>query len=263
MKKTLKILIVLIISLSVIVTLWGFAIKDYNNRNVKDVIISINYNGKDKLITENDIMNSVDDIVSNKTIAQIDPAQIELRCVNTHWVKTADVSMSLDGIISINIEQRNPLLRIWKNESESMYLDYQGFFPLKEGYPVRVINVNGSLPLNASVSFTRLKDSTALKEVLSSNIFYKLLNLSDYIYNDEFLNALIEQIYVNTDGSVIMEPKIFNHSIYYGNIEEQHIKFSKLKALYLHLFAKNEINKYSVVNLSYKGQVVCQKKNNN
>jgi len=262
-KKTLKILIVFIISLSVIVTLWGFAIKDYNNRNVKDVIISINYNGKDKLISENDIMNSVDDIVSNKTIAQIDPAQIELRCVNTHWVKTADVSMSLDGIISINIEQRNPLLRIWKNESESMYLDYQGFFPLKEGYPVRVINVNGSLPLNNSISFNRLKDSTALKEVLSSNIFYKLLNLSDYIYKDEFLNALIEQIYVNTDGSISMEPKIFNHSIYYGNFEEQHTKFSKLKALYLHLFAKNEINKYSVVNLSYKGQVVCQKKNNN
>lgn len=255
-KKTLKILIVFVVSLSIVLTLWGFAIKAYHNREVKDVVISINLNGKERLITENDILIAVQDIIVNKTIAQIDPSIIEFRCLNIPWVKTADVSMNLDGVVSIRIEQRNPLLRLWKNSSESLYLDYQGFFPLKDGYPIRVINVSGAIPYT-SVSFAKFNEPEELQDMLKSNVFYKLLCLSDYIYNDDFMNALSEQIFLSTDGNVSIEPKIFNHSIVFGELNDFELKISKLKAMYLYLFEKNEINKYSTINLNYKGQVVC------
>jgi len=258
MNKNWQILLISIFVIATVITLWAFTLNENNKRTIKDIIININYNNKDTLIVKEDINDAIKDLLLNRNISQIDLGKLEIRCQNIPWVKTADVSLSIDGILKIDITQRNPLLRIWLNNEYSFYMDDMGFFPLREGYPARIINVLGYLPkLNNNYWYDKNTDSLNY----DANFYYKLISLAKTIYADEFICALTEQIYISPDHKVSIEPKIFNHTIIIGDISDINIKFLKLKKLYQYLFKKDAINQYKLINLNYKNQVVCTKKN--
>ncbi len=259
MTKNFKRFIVYFLVSSILIIVFAFSNKEYNNKTINNIDISILYYNKDTLITAQEIKNTVENIITNRKIFQVDPGLIELRCMNIPWVKSAEVFITLDGNILINVVQRNPLLRIWKNNEQSIYLDYSGFFPLKEDRSTRVINVSGYIPAKEFILQPPAKDSVKNTD-LHQNMFYELLNLANYIYKDDFLNAITEQFYIQPDKEICIEPKIFNHTVLFGKIENIEEKFVKLKTLYSYLFEKNEINKYKLINLSYKDQAVCTKK---
>jgi cell division protein FtsQ len=72
---------------------------------------------------------------------------------------------------------------------------------------------------------------------------------------------MIQQIYVNTKKEIELYATIGNHKIVFGNSEDIPEKFNKLKMFYKEgLNSIDAWNKYSIVNLKYKNQVVCTKK---
>ena len=80
-----------------------------------------------------------------------------------------------------------------------------------------------------------------------------------YITHDKFLKAQIGQIYVNEFNEFELIPRIGSHVILLGKAEDLDDKFRRLYAFYR--FGLNKIgwNKYSVINIKYKNQVVCSK----
>jgi cell division protein FtsQ len=86
-----------------------------------------------------------------------------------------------------------------------------------------------------------------------------LYKIASYVDKHEFWKAQIEQIFVTRDNEFILIPKVGNHIILFGNAEEGDEKFEKLFVFYKEGLNRVGWNKYSSINIKYKGQVICKK----
>lgn len=203
------------------------------------------------------IKDSIDSgFVSNKEIERIVKSQypnwvgssvhsinkeiLEEKINKVPYVKKAEVYSSLSGSLVVEINQRNPVVRIL--QGQGYYIDEEGKnMPLSTKYTSRVLVVSGAV------------NEQLIKE--------ELFDLVKFITNDEFWNSQITQIHVNNEKEYILVPRVGDHKIELGGIDNYQEKFKKLYALYTDGFAKTGWNKYNKINLKYENQVVCTKKN--
>jgi cell division protein FtsQ len=81
-----------------------------------------------------------------------------------------------------------------------------------------------------------------------------------YISEDKFLSSQIVQIYYNGSGDFELIPRVGAHQIIFGDIKDYQLKFMKLKVLYEEGLKYEGWNKYVMINLKYKNQVICTKR---
>jgi cell division protein FtsQ len=85
-------------------------------------------------------------------------------------------------------------------------------------------------------------------------------NVSLAIQEDPFCMGMIEQVDINAQRSFEMIPKIGNQVIIFGDGTDINEKLEKLKLFYKEIMVKAGWNRYSIINVQYKGQVVAKKK---
>ena len=88
----------------------------------------------------------------------------------------------------------------------------------------------------------------------------ELYTLARFVRNDEFWKAQVQQIIVEANGELTVVPTIGDHHIS-GRTDKLEQKFKKLKLFYLKGLNKTGWDQYSHINLKYKDQVICTKKN--
>jgi cell division protein FtsQ len=84
-----------------------------------------------------------------------------------------------------------------------------------------------------------------------------LLDFVNTISNDEFLASLFQQIDVQSDGELVLVPRVGNHLILFGTIENMDNKFRNLRAVYKKGLNNGKWNRYKSITLKYENQVVC------
>ena len=155
-------------------------------------------------------------------------------------IKKAELYLSLDGILSIDVKQREPLVRVFE-ENESYYLDEEmNHFALSDQYSARVLLVYWD-------------------EITESRIAI-LDPLIDLINSDKFLKAQITAIVFDENNEIVLYPRVGAHKIILGEAEDFRNKFKKLKVFYRQGLEKVGWDRYSMINLKYHNQVVCTKK---
>jgi cell division protein FtsQ len=138
------------------------------------------------------------------------------------------------------LAERSPVLRI-KSATEDYYLDKEGIqIPVSSKYIDRIVIATGTIP-----------DETA-----KSN----LLKMTEWVNQDEFWKAQIEQIFIQPNGELLLIPQVGDYIIEFGKPEEFQYKFRNLKAVYQQGFKYFGWNKYKVISVKYQNQVVCTKK---
>jgi len=85
--------------------------------------------------------------------------------------------------------------------------------------------------------------------------------LASKLYYDTILTYQIDQIYIQNQNEFELYPKIGDYKIEIGNLENLDTKFTKLKYLYKEAFTRIGWDNYSKINLNYRDQVICTKKN--
>ena len=266
MKKFLKILtiVVWILLVAGAGVLVGFVEAEHYSRACKGVEIRINYGASDVLITKKDVdsilMKTVG-ILKGKPLGYINTGTIEKAIRKQAYVAKVSVFENNEGILFVEIRQREPLLRIINRKYESFYLDESGtLLPVNSNFSARVLVANGIIDdsyikkPNYRVNILSLSDSVFYDSLLTN-----LYKLTMYITHDKFLKAQIAQIYVNEQNEFELIPRIGNHVIMLGKAEDLDDKFRRLYAFYR--FGLNKIgwNRYNVINIKYKNQVVCSK----
>jgi cell division protein FtsQ len=68
-------------------------------------------------------------------------------------------------------------------------------------------------------------------------------------------------MYVNTDSEIELIPRVGDHTILIGNTNNLEEKMQNLFVFYTQAMKKAGWNEYEMINLKYRGQVVCSKKN--
>jgi len=187
-----------------------------------------------------DMIFSIYDSLVGKSVEDINIYLLE-EFVNDHpHIKKAELYLSLNGVLSIDIIQQKPVVRVFEGE-RSYYLNEEMCeFPLSNHHSARVLQVYWE-----KFTIQRLNILEALIELIKS---------------DKFLNAQVTAIAFDEDNEIVIYPRFGNHKIILGEARDLRYKFDKLKFFYSQGLKKLGWNRYSMINLKYFNQVVCTKK---
>lgn len=266
MKKFLKILEIAawVLMTGGLFTLLGFTTTEHNSDVCKKYIIRIDYGKADVLVTEGDIytvVKSTGNILKGQHLGSIDFERIEHEIKRQSYVANAQAYMTLDGIVEIDVVQRQPILRIFNEKGESFYLDGLGnLMPLNPTFSARVLVATGSILEPFSEKACYLTDSVRKKDSMEyHSVMNNLYKLSAYITKDKFLKAQIEQIFVDPNGEFELIPRVGAHTILMGGADNLEDKFERLFVFYRMGLSKTGWSRYNIINIKFKNQVVCSK----
>ncbi|OIP03968.1 MAG: hypothetical protein AUJ97_03485 [Bacteroidetes bacterium CG2_30_32_10] len=262
MLKKIIILSAWVLSITGLIVLLAF--ENTKNKDVlcKQIDINIDYQSEMYFISEDDVLDLIkcfEGEIKGKKMEIIKIFEIENLLNSNPFILHADVYATIDGMIKINIQQRKPIIRIINNKNESFYIDNNGKeMPLNSKYPSRTVIASGNI-IDTYVSTVCL-DTIGNKiydSIIKKSTLYKIYQLAQYIDNNEFLKAQINQIYLNNENEFELIPSVGKNIILFGDIDDMKEKFDKLIVFYLKGLNAIGWNKYKFINLKYKNQVVC------
>ncbi len=165
--------------------------------------------------------------------------------------------LNLNGIISIKVKPRKAILRIFDTKGENQYLGSDQILMNSTNYHTqRILVASGHIPHLSNDE----KNQVLRGEKNLPNIYANLYSLANIIHNDEFLDALIDQVYVSKNQELELTPKIGVKKIHFGKAENIEEKLNKLKAFYINGQNKIDWQKYQSINIKFRNQIVCSKK---
>lgn len=171
-------------------------------------------------------------------------------------IKKSDVSVTRDGLLSVSITQRRPLLRI-ECEGGGFYIDESLYiFPLVNSFTSYVPIVTGDIPVTLKKG---QRGTLSGKEALWIK---NVMILGNYISKNDFWNAQIQQIHFSNNGDIHLFTRVGDQDIIFGTFDETNKKFRKLNAYYQNIVPIYGWEKYSEINLKYEDQIVCKLANN-
>lgn len=244
----------------------GFINKEQDALLCKEMVIHVNQEGDLFFLDNIDVarlINDRGDSIKNQPKRTIDVADIE-HMLNSHAaISNAEVSMSIDGVLKIDVKQRKPILRVINTDGESYYIDEEGKpMPLSDKYTANVVIASGAITepyitrYRYSV-FDIAKDSA----LAASSMLDELYSMGEFITKNEFWKAQVQQIYINPEKDMELVPLAGNQKIIFGDTTNMEEKFNKLFTFYQQgLNTTGWWDKYSTINLKFKNQIVCTKK---
>lgn len=244
----------------------GFVEKKQDGLVCKNLIININEDDEIFFVQKGDIrymLKNRGDAIINQPVQTINIPEIE-KVINTHpSVSSAEVYMDVNGSLNIDIKQRKPLIRVINENNESYYIDTAGkLMLLSENYSAKVLVANGTINEPYAKRYTySMEDILKSPNMRDTSVLDDLFALASYINKDKFWKAQVQQLYVNREKEFEIIPRVGDHVILLGDASDMDEKFKKLMTFYKEGMNKTGWwNNYSAVNLKYKNQIVCTKK---
>ncbi len=208
------------------------------------------------LLNEEDVRemlkNRFSSPIESQKISQIDIERVERVLKEDPFVREAEAYIDASDQLNVKIIQNRPLLRVKDNSGLDYYLDENAKqMPPSSHYAARVIVATGNLPPHVPDFMTRERNT--LRHV------YELTLL---IEKDDFLQALIEQIYVNNRGELILAPKIGQQTILFGRYTASSApdRLNRLKIFYKEGLPYEGWKKYQAFDLRFDDQVVGKRR---
>ena len=220
--------------------IWSFSSID---RGVVCRNLEINLLDKEKiqLISQSEIAGLLEGKNLNpigKTYKRIKTESIEKELLRNPMIKSVECYKTPSGIIYLNVQQRIPRFII--SGKENFYVDAdKKIFPVSLNNAVYVPVVSG--------------------RVTKTFVTEHLFDFVDYIANNEFWAAQIEQIYVREDQKIELIPRLGDAVIILGKLDNYAEKLDNLYYLYKKGFNIMGWNHYKVIDLQYKNQIVCKR----
>lgn len=266
MKQKIKIALIWVILAGTLITTVTLACNTSKSVRVSAISVHISDNSHNKFITESDVTQALDKENIKLVGSLIDSVDIhfveDVLMHNNKSIKRAEVYRTVFGEIGVNVEQRQPVMRIINPNGDSYYIDANGqVMPLSNKYTAHVIIINGNINepymdhVGENLLRAQIKADKSTGELLPD-----LFKLVQFINDNKFWKAQIEQIYINSKKDIELVPRIGNHTIILGSVEDMHEKFENLQAFYKQGLSRFGWNKYKTINLKFKNQIVCTKR---
>jgi cell division protein FtsQ len=113
---------------------------------------------------------------------------------------------------------------------------------------------------NINISSAMLNGVSVLDTSVKNSILKDIYHLVNYINADDFWSAQIDQIYVDGNNEIDLIPRVGNQLVHLGTIENLKGKLRNLEAFYVKVLPAVGWNKYSLIDLEFKDQIVCKKR---
>ena len=258
MRKVLKIL--LFIPILYILALPVYLARSSNIKPCGEIKITIEDSSDYHFVTKKQLLGLVygkSDRIIGVPIKDIDPTVIEGRIKVLREVKDVEVFFTIDGALHINVDQRNPVMRVIPDEGGDYFIDNEGIVIRKRNlYTPRLHLVGG----NINISSAMLNGISIFDTSIKKSVLKDIYQIVTYINEDDFWSALIDQIYVDRNVEIDLIPRVGNQIIHLGSAEDFRGKLNNLEVFYEKVAPEVGWNNYSVINLEFKDQIVCKKR---
>lgn len=243
-----------VISLGGLVVLMSFI--ETKKAGVKCTSVNVSIPGGQYFIDKQEVDHIIE-VTSHslvgRPIENINIQELEDKLKANPFIEFAKVYTEMDGVLRVEVSQRQPILRIMNRYDMDFYVDQHGLkIPLSSNFTARVLVANGFI----DELFTNRVDS------LHTRLAKDLFKTADYIRKDSLWDAQIAQMYVNTEREIELIPRVGNQRILIGNADSLNVKLNNLQAFYKQVLPKVGWDTYKVINVKYTNQVIGIKNEN-
>ncbi|RRD63136.1 cell division protein FtsQ/DivIB [Tannerella forsythia] len=176
----------------------------------------------------------------NQRLRDINTEKIERKVADNELIDRVSVYKTPSGNINIEVTQKTPVLRVFSTQG-SYYIDEHGhIMPVSPRYATYLPIASGNIE----------------KSFATTDLYKFAL----FLQKHDFWNNQIEQIYVYPNKEVELIPRVGDHRIFLGSFEDFREKMDHLQLFYEQAIPKVGWEKYRIINLKYKNQIVCTKK---
>ncbi|WP_194776545.1 cell division protein FtsQ/DivIB [Pararhodonellum marinum] len=247
--KIKKTFVFLLLSLVLLVFI-GFVEKKAAERGFHSFEVFIKGFSDVYFVDEQDIFKILktdfDHIQGNTVLSEIALDKIEHRVESHPFVKNAEVFKDLKGKVIIKVEQHQPVARITRPMAADGYISSEGIIlPTSSKYTSRVLLIEGSKA-----------DELLAEDDLKVN-HSDLMDLIEFINQNEFWKAQIASLEIDRKGNIWMHQQVGKQVIEFGKPEDIEQKFKKIEVFYQQILPQKGWNTYSKVNVKYKDQIIC------
>ena len=212
------------------------------NKNQSRIIdfVDLTYVNTDFKFISKDSVNKLltqSKLFSNEILkSNLNLEEFERIILSNEYVSSAEVSISIDGKLGVNIKEKNPVFRVL---NEKYYVDADGKkMPLSK-------NFSETCPMILSIV-----DSIDLK---------MFGDLGIYIKNHKFLSNLIAGL-TKSNNKLIFNIDGFQYNLNLISDGNYVSKFKNYEAFFNTVYSSGLLDSLKSVNLDFKNQVIIQRK---
>lgn len=258
MRKIYKILIFIPLLYLVVMPVW-FARSAYV-KPCSGIVINISDSSEYHFVTRKQLTSLVygnSGKLLGRPVKDIKVDEIEARIDKLRELKVAEVYITIDGMLHVYADQRDPIMRIMPDEGGDYFMDRDGFlFRQRNLYTPRLHIVQG----NINITSAMLDSVSVLDTLIKGTILKDTYDFIRYINDDDFWSAQIDQVSITGKDEVQLIPRVGNFVVHLGTYENYRDKLKNLSAFYDQVLPEVGWNKYSLINLEFRDQVVCRRR---
>lgn len=243
MKLWHKILFSVLITLLVggLVVVLAFVVPSNDTKKCENIHLSVTDYDDFKFISDNDVRLQLQNsgvYPVGKLHSDIDLTEMEASLLKLSMIKSVKCYFATNGDVNVAVTQRVPVFRVME-EDRSYYID------------------NERKRMSTSIKFS------AYVPVVTGNVNFEFAttNLYDfivYLQSESRWRSAFTQIYVYPDNKVELVPRVGDFIIKMGSLDRYEAKLKKLDKFLKVLPKYHSWDKYSVINLEFRDQVVCR-----
>lgn len=230
----------------------AFTERQQTNVSVKDISIRMVNVSENHFLDEGDILKLMEldrENIKGASIDKVNMREVERKIQREPFVDDAQLYTDLKGNLMVRASLRRPVARIVRSDGPDGYIAEDGtVMPVSEKFTARVLLISG----------TFVKQLLQQRNLNATAEGKGLMDLMTEIRENEFWNAQIAQLDIDSKMRITILPQIGDEKIEFGTTENIDAKFSKLMIFYKEILPRMGWNKYSRVNLEYEGQIVAE-----
>ena len=182
-----------------------------------------------------------------RRMSDINIHDLECKLKANPFIEFAKVYTDMDGVINVEISQRQPVLRLMNRFDQDFYVDQHGLkIPLSANFTARVLVANGYI----DELFANQVDT------LHTQMARAIFKTVDFIRKDSLWDAQIAQIYITKDHEIELIPRVGNNRILLGDADSLESKFYNLAVFYKKALPQVGWDTYKLINIKYANQVI-------
>ncbi|MBQ8704075.1 MAG: hypothetical protein IJ524_06850 [Bacteroidales bacterium] len=250
MKRPYKILLIILgaVVLAVLVVIGNVS---RSRSTVRGIEVNIRQGRVPQLVDDQTVRDSIVAALPSllqHSVGSVDREAVAEAAARVPYLKEVGVAVSVSGKVVVRARQRRPIARLYYGNQE-LYIDDEGV--VMPSSPLGNCNV-----LVAGGDFAEPLRPDSLNRQVTA-----LWQVARFLDKESKYGELIDQIYIERDGDIMMVPKLGGHVVELGSPDDLDEKFDLLLAFYRKGMPRAGWDTYSRVSLKYHGQVVCTKRN--
>lgn len=241
-----------LLALGGVIVLMGLVSKKDKAQKCTSLRVSIE--GRETFIDQHDISKMINNqfgVVVGENINKIELEGIEKLLEKLPYVSKAEVFADIDGVLRVNVQQREVILRVINKVGNEYYVDRLGNkIPVTLKYVPRVLVANGHIKEGYS----------NVLEPVESAIVKDLIEVVNRVMGDPLWENQIVQIYVNNQGDIELIPRVGTEVLLIGSSANLDDKLRRLEIYYKNILPKVGVEAYEKVSVKYGEQIVCERR---